>query len=650
MIVQSDIEKWYQEESAKVILQARTDECNSSEKVRIFHHELHRKRIVKSSILKLQTEQGILQGHEACARYLEGKVEDLLLTSLPLDQQARDSLLLEIEPVFTDTDNTMLEALPTYDELHEVVRNSHHLASPGTDSIPSLLYHICWDTVGPALFSMVQAIFNGAAPTKSQQTSMMVFGAKPKYPHSLDPGHKRRISLINSDMKLVTGIDAKRFHATATHTLSPLQLVARSDRRIHHGICRARDAIQAAGRGRREGCGMLDTDFEAGFDFLDMDWTYLVLLKKNCSPSVVNRLKRVYANNVSMVVVNSVLGKKIPNKRGSLKQGDIPSMYYFSVGLDPVLYYLERQLQGIPVYKQPVAGPVQAQERGNRREVQAPDHAPGALAPVLQNTSRTAVYNNMKLPAEEVYKLCAYADDLKCGISFMQEFYIVIHACTLLERAGGVKLHRSLHRDKVRFLALGRWKGTLQQEDIPFPFIKLSEQLDFIGVTLTATFMQTRRLNCEVIEKRVCDTVNAWRGGKFMSIVERGHSVNTYAFSKAVFRCSSIPLRAETEARVHGVARVWMMQDCYEKPAATVLHRAPEDGGLGLYSMRSRALAMLLRTFCELACNPSFRSSEYLAALWRSEVLGEWCGEVPPSPYYSQEFFSPSGTTTRIVQ
>ena len=167
----------------------------------------------------------------------------------------------------------------------------------------------------------------------------------------------------------------------------------------------------------------------------------------------------------------------------------------------------------------------------------------------------------------------------------MQDFNIVIHACTLLERAGGVKLHRSLHRDKVRFLALGRWKGTLQQEDIPFPFIKLSDQLDFIGVTLTATFMQTRRLNCEVIEKRVCDTVNAWRGGKFMSIVERGHSVNTYAFSKAVFRCSSVPLRLETEDRVHSAARVWMMQDCYEKPAATVLHRAPDDGGLGLYSI-----------------------------------------------------------------
>ena len=55
--------------------------------------------------------------------------------------------------------------------------------------------------------------------------------------------------------------------------------VASSDRRIHHGICRARDAIHAAGR-RRDSCGFLDADFEAGFDFLAMAWTYLALLRK----------------------------------------------------------------------------------------------------------------------------------------------------------------------------------------------------------------------------------------------------------------------------------------------------------------------------------------------------------------------------------
>ena len=50
---------------------------------------------------------------------------------------------------------------------------------------------------------------------------------------------------------------------------------------------------------------------------------------------------------------------------------------------------------------------------------------------------------------------------------------------------------------------------------------------------------------------------------------------------------------------------------------------------------------MLLRTFCELAANPQLQQSAYLAALFCKEVLGEWyVGEVPPSPYYNEEFFN----------
>ena len=46
------------------------------------------------------------------------------------------------------------------------------------------------------------------------KTSLMVFGSKPKKLNSLKPGDKRRISLLNSDFKIVTGIEGKRFGDT----------------------------------------------------------------------------------------------------------------------------------------------------------------------------------------------------------------------------------------------------------------------------------------------------------------------------------------------------------------------------------------------------------------------------------------------------
>ena len=64
--VQMEIQSWYEKDCEKIKLQSRAEEINSSENVRIYHHELHSKHIKKSSILKLNTEEGMLEGHDAC--------------------------------------------------------------------------------------------------------------------------------------------------------------------------------------------------------------------------------------------------------------------------------------------------------------------------------------------------------------------------------------------------------------------------------------------------------------------------------------------------------------------------------------------------------------------------------------------------------
>ena len=277
--------------------------------------------------------------------------------------------------------------------------------------------------MGPSLTEVVQAIFNGGQPTHSMRTCLIVFGSKPKKPNSIKPGDKRRISLLNSDFKVVTGLEGHRFGNTATHSLSPVQLVAGADRRIHHGINLARDAIFKAGQSKA-GCGLLDLDFMAGFDWLDMAWVYLVLSKKGVSMEVINRLKRVYTKSTTVVVVNNVHGKAFPNNRGSLRQGDVPSMFWFAAGIDPLLFYLEKRLVGIPITKLPVLGP----------------------------TLQTDLSASLP-PIEQVYKVVAYADDVKPSITTMQEFLLVDEACSLLERASGVKLHRDPAAGKVKFLA-----------------------------------------------------------------------------------------------------------------------------------------------------------------------------------------------------
>ena len=87
------IEKWYRQESEKVQHQSRIKEFQESERSTIYHHEIHKKIIKKTSILKLQTKNGIVEGHAACASFLEQTVEDLLLNHAELDLQAKQTLL-----------------------------------------------------------------------------------------------------------------------------------------------------------------------------------------------------------------------------------------------------------------------------------------------------------------------------------------------------------------------------------------------------------------------------------------------------------------------------------------------------------------------------------------------------------------------------
>jgi hypothetical protein len=103
--VHASIDSWYSDESNKIKFQSQASEYQQEEKTMIYHHELHRKRIKRFSILKLDTGAGMLKGHQACADFLEQTVEDLLLNPAELNQAAQECLLSEVDLVFTPEDN-----------------------------------------------------------------------------------------------------------------------------------------------------------------------------------------------------------------------------------------------------------------------------------------------------------------------------------------------------------------------------------------------------------------------------------------------------------------------------------------------------------------------------------------------------------------
>ena len=101
----------------------------------------------------------------------------------------------------------MLAAAPTKAEVEESIKTSNLHAAPGTDSITSFVYKECFHILGDAITDVVKAIHEGEQPTLSQRTGLMVCTSKPGKSSSLDPKDKRRLSLLNSDFKIITGIE-----------------------------------------------------------------------------------------------------------------------------------------------------------------------------------------------------------------------------------------------------------------------------------------------------------------------------------------------------------------------------------------------------------------------------------------------------------
>ena len=158
------------------------------------------------AILKLDTGSRIIVGHEEVSAFLESQVADLLQHPAVLDPVAQATLLNEVTKVFTDKDNENLLKPPDKEEVKSVLFNSNLNAAPGSDGITSLLYKEHWDVLGDYLVEMVAAVHGGGKPTKSQRTSLMVFGTKPKKLSRIKARDKRRVSLLNSDFKLMTGL------------------------------------------------------------------------------------------------------------------------------------------------------------------------------------------------------------------------------------------------------------------------------------------------------------------------------------------------------------------------------------------------------------------------------------------------------------
>jgi hypothetical protein len=168
----------------------------------------------------------------------------------------------------------------------------------------------------------------------------------------------------------------------------------------------------------------------------------------------------------------------------------------------------------------------------------------------------------------------------------MQEFSLVDKAMGLFEKASGCKLHRDPASKKCKFLPLARWRGTLQQEDIPCPYMSLSDHLEMLGVELRATWAKTRKANGDACQTRVVNTTRQWKAGKFMHMTLRSWSLNQYCLPKIWFKSHCVDIRVQDVSKITSLVKGWLYQDQLIKPEEMIMYRESSLGGLGIHSVQ----------------------------------------------------------------
>ena len=86
-----------------------------------------------------------------------------------------------------------------------------------------------------------------------------------------------------------------------------------------------------------------------------------------------------------------------------------------------------------------------------------------------------------------------------------------------------------------------------------------------VGVDLTASWQTKRKMNMDEIQTRVQRCISSWKSGKFLPLVSRPFSLNTYCSSKVWFRTSSADMRAGDSLAINSRLKSYCYQDLFQK-------------------------------------------------------------------------------------
>lgn len=249
-------------------------------------------------------------------------------------QSEIDDFLQKLElPKLSKEQANMLDNPLTLEELHKALEGMSNNKSPGQDGFPAEFYKHFWQLLSPLYHKVVAEIHATSTIPPQMNTAVMTVILKPDKDPTL-PSSYRPLSLINTDLKIITKALATRIETVTPALIHPDQTGFIKNRNISDSTRRLFNLIHIAQK-RQTKSIIVSLDAEKAFD--KVNWTFLfsTLHKFGFGSSFIHWIKTLYTSPLATVITNGISSQSFALQRGT-RQGCSLSPSLFAIFIEPL--------------------------------------------------------------------------------------------------------------------------------------------------------------------------------------------------------------------------------------------------------------------------------------------------------------------------
>lgn len=246
----------------------------------------------RCSIPELHCEDGsIVSGQSAIADMFVSHFSAALTSSTHC---IHPEVLASIPLLLQDKHNSMLCAIPSFEEIKRIVFSMSPDSTPGPDGLTGHFFHACWQFIEHDVCLTVQAYFCGHPLPQVLSSSLIALIPKVDAPKTC--ADYRPISLCNFFYKIISRVLSDRLVSILPILISEEQGAFVKGRYIIENVSLACELVQYLGKNCKGRNVIFKLDMAKAYDRLEWNFLYAVLRHFGFSMAFTSLLEPLLSN------------------------------------------------------------------------------------------------------------------------------------------------------------------------------------------------------------------------------------------------------------------------------------------------------------------------------------------------------------------